>query len=55
MLTDELLNRIVTGTGRVYSHEAKDMAREVLEWRAKAAAAAKAAQPQNPYQPGLFP
>lgn len=36
MITDELLKRILEGSGRVYAHEAKAMAAELLAWRAKA-------------------
>ena len=35
-LSDDLLKRIVEGSGRVYTHEAKAMAREIIEWRQKA-------------------
>lgn len=50
-LTDELLARITQGSGHVYSHEAKSMAAELLQWRKKAADA-KAAAAATPV-PGL--
>lgn len=40
-LTDDLLKRIIEGSGRVYTHEAKAMAAEIVRWRE---AAKKAAQ-----------
>lgn len=53
MLSDELLNRIVTGSGRVYNHEAKDMATELLAHRkAVKDAQAKAATGPQCYAPG---
>lgn len=42
-LSDELLKRIAGGSGRCYGYEGRAMAAELLEWRAKAAAAAQAA------------
>lgn len=41
-LTDELLKRIVEGSGRVYTHEAKSMAEEILERRRQAQKAVSA-------------
>lgn len=38
MITDELLKRIVEGSGRVYAHEAKAMAAELLKYREAARA-----------------
>lgn len=37
-LTDDVLKQIANGTGRVYNHEGKALARELLEFRAERAA-----------------
>jgi hypothetical protein len=34
-LSDDLLKRIATGSGRVYPHEGKAMARELIERRSQ--------------------
>jgi hypothetical protein len=40
-LSDELLKRIIEGSGRVYAHEAKAMAAEIVQWRERAKKAAQ--------------
>lgn len=47
-LTDELLKRIVEGSGRVYTHEAKAMAAEIIRRRQ----AEKPVSPPTGYAPG---
>jgi hypothetical protein len=47
-LDDELIKKLATGSGRCYPYEGKAMAAEILEWRTKAAEAAKAAG-NNPH------
>lgn len=46
-LTDDLLKTIANGSGRCYGYEGRAMARELLEWREKAAKAAQAASAQG--------
>jgi hypothetical protein len=48
-LSDELLKRIVEGSGRVYTHEAKSMAHELIERRAKDKPQQPLPTPPTPY------
>lgn len=48
-IADEVLKQIAEGNGHCYRHEAKQMARELIEFRAAREAAAKVATPITPY------
>ena len=53
-LDDALIKRFAESEApRAYAHETKYMAMEILEWRTKAADAAKAAQQSPQAQPPL--
>lgn len=55
-IADEVLKQIAEGNGHCYRHEAKQMARELMEFRAARDAAVKTASAMpwvNPYAGGI--
>ncbi len=52
-LSDDVLKQIAEGNGHCYRHEAKSMARELIEFRAERAAGTKTPLPWGgvPYPP----
>jgi hypothetical protein len=52
-IAQDLLEKIATGSGRAYPHEAKQMALELLEFRKARDDAAKTSAPQT-YGYGLY-